>query len=222
VGILEPLEPSRYWALRDGTVRVLILPVETLATRDVDSLVGLRVQIRGIVRALRPKQYIRGVDVDLIDHPTLPALPAPSTAYPRLSITAFEFEEKNQRESERPVVAAGAVIQDILESPEAYLQKKVQLRGLFRGANLFADLPPSSRRSRADWVLKDGAHAVWVTGKPPRGKGWSLDPAYKGDAIRWVVVEGKAEVANGVVYLRASKVALSSAPAAEAADADPP
>jgi hypothetical protein len=67
-------------------------------------------------------------------------------------------------------------------------------------------------------VLKEGDAAVWVTGKAPKGKGWSLDPAYKGDTVRWLAVEGKVEVVNGVAYLRASKVILARDPRAEAAE----
>jgi hypothetical protein len=61
-----------------------------------------------------------------------------------------------------------------------------------------------------------------VTGKAPRGKGWALDPDYRGDAVRFLAVEGKPEVVNGVLYLRASKVELAKDPAAETADAGPP
>jgi hypothetical protein len=70
-------------------------------------------------------------------------------------------------------------------------------------------------------VVKDGETALSVTGKAARGKGWALDPDYKGDAVRWVEVVGKAEVANGIVYLRASKVALATPPGMETADAEP-
>ena len=31
-----------------------------------------------------------------------------------------------------------------------------------------------SQRSASDWVLKEGDNALWVTGKAPKGKGWSL------------------------------------------------
>ena len=51
----------------------------------------------------------------------------------------------------------------------------VTVRGQFRGENLFGDLPSASRRRSADWVIKDDVFAVWVTGKKPKGPGWSLD-----------------------------------------------
>ena len=61
-------------------------------------------------------------------------------------------------------------------------------------------------------MLKDGELALWVTGKAPRGKGFALDPGYKGDTVRWLEVAGKAEVADGIVYLRASKITLAARP----------
>ena len=66
--------------------------------------------------------------------------------------------------------------------------------GLFAGRNLFGDLPEGS------------------AGKKPEGKGWRLDPAYKGDAVRWLQVTGRVETQGEVTYLRASKVALTGAP----------
>ena len=80
--------------------------------------------------------------------------------------------------------------------------------GTFRGANLFEDLPPESRRDPADWVLKDGPFSIWVTGKAPKGRGWSLDPRQRSEC-RWrLEVKGRVEIAGGYVYLRATSVAL--------------
>jgi hypothetical protein len=88
----------------------------------------------------------------------------------------------------------------------------VTVIGAFGGRNLFGDLPKGSQRTPNDWVLKQGTNAVWVTGKPPQGKGWRLDPDYRGDTAKWLQVTGRVEAANGVTYLRASSVALASAP----------
>jgi hypothetical protein len=137
---------------------------------------------------------------------------------PRLSITALSLDERESRDT-RKAETAGAMVHEIREDPARYAGKKVTIRGQFRGRNLFGDLPAGSQRSREDWVLKDGAQALWVMGKAPRGKGFSLDLDYRGDAVRWLEVAGRAEVANGIVYLRASKVALASPPALEAEEA---
>ena len=69
-------------------------------------------------------------------------------------------------------------------------------------------------------MLKDGDTAMWVMGKTPRGEGWKLDLDYKGDTKNWLEVEGKPEVVNGIVYLKASHVMMSKAP--EAVKATPP
>jgi hypothetical protein len=86
--------------------------------------------------------------------------------------------------------------------------------GLFRGRNLYGDLSGTVADPSA-WVLKDGSSAVWVFGRKPEGKGFKLDPQYKGDTSRWLEVTGRVLVLNDVVCLKASKVALTSAPAVE-------
>jgi len=120
-----------------------------------------------------------------------------------------------------PAAAApgGLSLADLATNPSQYTDKTVSVVGLFAGRNLFGDLPAGSQRSSSDWVLKLGAHAVWVTGKPPQGKGWRLDPDYRGDTVRWLQVTGRVEAVGGVTFLRASKVALTSAP--KAADEEP-
>ena len=168
-----------------------------------------RVEIRGIVRRIRKKEYIHGVDADLVEDPTLPVLPEPSYELPRLSITVLAASDRGDRATAK-AAPAGALTRDILANPAQHLGKTVRIFGQFRGSNLFGDLPTTSRRERDDWVLKDGDIALWVTGKAPRGKGFSLDPAYKGDTVRWLEVAGKPEVVGGIVYLRASKIVLSA------------
>jgi hypothetical protein len=114
--------------------------------------------------------------------------------------------------------AQTAIIATVLNDPSGFVGVNVRVVGLFRGRNLFGDLPADSQRNASDWVLKEDEQALWVTGKAPKGKGWSLDPAYKGDTVRWLAVEGKIEVVNGVAYLRASKVILTRDPHTEAAE----
>jgi hypothetical protein len=97
----------------------------------------------------------------------------------------------------------------VLADPMKFAGKPIRILGQFRGNNLFGDLPEDTRRKAADWVLKDGENAIWVTERPPKGKGFALDAAYKGDTSRWIEVEGKPEVVNGVLYLRATQVFLA-------------
>jgi hypothetical protein len=213
-GRVDLLEPGRYWLLVDGTARALLLAAEGLDPRDFDRMIGAWVEVRGICRPIRPKEYVKGEDVDRIKYPDLPVLPAPSPERPEVSITVFTLTEMRGSEREGAGPQA-AILRTVLNDPPAFVGVSVRLVGLFRGRNLFGDLPADSQRSASDWVLKEGDNALWVIGKAPKGKGWSLDPAYKGDTVRWLAVEGKVEVVNGVAYLRASKVALTRDPRTE-------
>jgi len=68
--------------------------------------------------------------------------------------------------------------------------------GQFRGHNLFGDLPERLWGRDDDWVLRSGEGAVWVTGKKPRGKGWSLELDYEPDGRFWLEVTGEVVVAG--------------------------
>jgi hypothetical protein len=62
--------------------------------------------------------------------------------------------------------------------------------------------------SRDAWVLADGSSAIWVVGRQPKGSGFSLDPAYKGDTRHWLEVKGRVGHCGAVRCLRAKSVAL--------------
>lgn len=217
-GRLDLLEHGRYWALVDGSSRALLLASFGLTGTDFDRMIGAWVEVRGICRPIRPKEYIGGVDVDTINFPDLPPLPAPRADRPNVSITVLSLADAGGPGRAGPGVET-AIIRTVLNDPSGFVGVNVRVVGLFRGHNLFGDLPADSQRSPADWVLKENDASLWVTGKPPKGKGWSLDPAYKGDAVRWIAVEGKVEVVNGVAYLKASKLTLTRDPRSEPAEA---
>jgi hypothetical protein len=206
-GRLDPGRRDPYFELSDGASRALLILGHGLDRGDVTSLLGGRVEVRGIVRRLRPKEYLgpTGEDLDLIEDPALPVLPAPSIELPRISITVLwiSSDEAPERAGHEPGSAA------VLANPGGHAGRKVTLVGRFRGANLFEDLPESSRRRPDDWVLQAGDKALWVTGKPPRGKGFSLDPRDRGETTWQLEVSGRIEVAGDVVYLRASDVKLA-------------
>ena len=216
-GRVDLLEHGRYWLLVDGHARALLLASYGMSGDQFDRMVGAWVEVRGICRPIRPKEYVLDKDVDLIKFPDLPPLPAPRSDRPNVSITVFSLVDAQGPGRERPG-AETAIIGTVLNDPPAFVGVSVRIVGLFRGRNLFGDLPASSQRSSSDWVLKEGSSALWVTGKAPKGKGWSLDPGYQGDTTRWLAVEGKIEVVNGVGYLRASKVILTRDPRTEAAE----
>jgi hypothetical protein len=206
---------SQTWGLSDGGAPVLLLLGHGMESQMLNKFTGGRIEVRGIVRALRPKVYVRGVDLDLIEDPDLPVLPAPAFDLPKVSITMLSFTDA-EAQGAAAKTSSEVTPADILADPQQYRGKSVRFVGRFRGRNLYSDLPDASRRNPDDWVLHDGGRAMWVCGKAPRGKGWSLDPASKGDTSRWLEVTGKAEVVSGIVYVRASKVALTKAPARDA------
>jgi hypothetical protein len=92
----------------------------------------------------------------------------------------------------------------------------VRVIGRFRGQNIYGDLPNASRKESADWVIKDGAHAVWVCGKQAAGSGWRLDPQSAKDAVNWLQVVGRPRTEDGFVYLRGVEVIPSIAPSPDA------
>jgi len=110
-------------------------------------------------------------------------------------------------------------LEDLVTKPERYDGKTVNVRGQFRGENLFGDLPSSSRDRSSDWVIKDDLFAVWVTGKKPKGSGWSLDASLKRDTGKWLQVMGRVRVRNHVVTLEAMDIVLSKPPQLSVAEA---
>jgi len=205
------------WVLRRGGVSVLVIPGREFDGSQLGQTAGKRMEVRGIVRMLRKKQYVGSppTDLDLIEDPLLPPLPADSVALPRVSITVFAMRDRTSPEIFNAPEIGGDIPRRILEDPGAYAGKTTKIVGQFRGRNLFGDLPPDSARGKQDWVLKDGDAAIWVVGKAPRGDGWKLDLEYKGDSKTWLEVEGKPEVINGIVYLKASKIIPTKAPGSE-------
>jgi hypothetical protein len=197
-----------FYLLTAKNAVVLAIPGFGFRWEDMQDLLGSDLSVVGIVRILSRGRAL----VDMSLHPDLPPVPDPQPELPRVSIT---FLRVSRSLGGRPDDGVGLARQ-ILAEPEKFAGKKVTLVGLFRGRNLFADLPRSSVRSASDWVLKDGAVAVWVTGRRPRGDGFSLDPDYEADTTKWLAVTGRVEVADGVVYVKASTVSLTTPPRATA------
>jgi hypothetical protein len=213
-GEIAPFQIGQYWTLRRGTAAVLLIPAAGFdATQFEEASRSERIEVRGVVRFIRKKAYIRNVDLDLIEDPLLPPMPPPMTDQggPQFSITVFAMRDRTDPGTMRRI-ESGGMGRRILDEPSAYSGKTARIYGQFRGRNLFLDLPKGSERSKEDWVLKDGETSMWVTGKTPKGDGWKLDLDYKGDSKNWLEVEGKPEVVNGVVYLRASRVLMAKAP----------
>jgi hypothetical protein len=103
-------------------------------------------------------------------------------------------------------------LEELVTKPERYESKTVTVRGQFRGANLFGDLPSASRERSSDWVLKDDVFAVWVSGRKAKGPGWNLDADLKRDTGKWLQVTGRVRLNGRVVTLQALDVVLSKPP----------
>ncbi len=58
------------------------------------------------------------------------------------------------------------------------------------------------------WSVQLFAEGEWVTGRAPKGNGFSLDPRSRSDCEWRLEVTGKVETASRYVYLRAKGVAL--------------
>ncbi len=114
---------------------------------------------------------------------------------------------------------AEVTLEELVTKPERFDGKLVSVRGQFRGANLFGDLPSASRQRSSDWVLKEDLFAAWVSGRKPRGSGWTLDPELRRDTGKWLLVTGRVSVRGRVVSLQATDVTLSK-PRAELAAAE--
>ena len=185
---------------------------------------GHRIEVTGIVRVLPDHQGTccprcqPPIPMSVCEDPALPALPDRSPEWPHGSITAtgvVDIENYRAGESGR---RATSTIADALARPPEAAGKSVRIVGRFRGANLYGDLPAGTRRAAGDWVLQDGEQSVWVTGRPPKGKGFDLVAGNKLDTGRWLEVEGKLEAMGNVAYLKASRVQLVARPPAPSAE----
>jgi hypothetical protein len=209
-GFFEPGYDTGQYFLSDEHEKLLLLPV---VPGDARTLLGRRVEVRGVVRQIRPKEYVRGVDLDLIEDPELPVMPGPSIQLPRVTLSYFSMFDMTET-ARRGGDARGGVLQSLLDDPAAR-RNRVRVVGQFRGANLFADLPDLKDRERTAFVLKEGGTAIWVIGKPASGKGFRLDPQLKGDTRFWLEVEGRLEPCAEQTCLKAGSVQLAKRPAQE-------
>jgi hypothetical protein len=201
-GTLKALVYPRYWTLEDGGGRALIIPGNGLDPSALTRFSGFEVEVRGVARTLSPYDP----PADRQHFPDLPVRPRGQPGWPEATITVHAVFEVEGDAGGKP---AGEGLAELVRSGAIRPGSSVTVTGVFRGRNLFGDLPKDSQRGPDDWVIQDGAFAAWVTGKRPNGKGWSLDPANRGDA-RWrVEVVGKIERVGEVAYIRASRVSLA-------------
>jgi Big-like domain-containing protein len=136
---------------------------------------------------------------------------------PATMIAIWGYLAPQEQSKKKGPVSPDVTLEQLVESPERYEGKSVNVRGQFRGENLFGDLPSSSRDRSSDWVIKEDVYSVWVTGHKAKGPGWSLDASLKRDTGKWLQVAGRVRVVKGIVTIEALDVTLTKAPEAGSA-----
>jgi hypothetical protein len=193
---LDITTQERRFLLRDAGYSILLVArpeVENSWSFEATSNLGRRMQFTGLYSAT----------TDSADF---------FTGGPSGVLEFWKYGQAPDEEIDRRAKARTVTIEALVGSAERYAGALVRVTGEFRGNNLYGDLPLSSRRWPKDWVLREGFNAVWVTGKPPQGDGFRLDPSLRRDTGKWLSVVGRVETWKGAVYLRARSVALGTAP----------
>ena len=108
-------------------------------------------------------------------------------------------------------------VRNLALAPARYVEQRVTVKGQFRGRNLFGDLPqaPPGADGRREFVIRSADSAVWVTGKAPKGRGFSFDLNSRLDTTRWLEVSGVVKWERGLVIINAEDLNETS-PLAEA------
>jgi hypothetical protein len=221
-GEIMPLDlQGQYYQFHDRTGTVVLMTVGELGGAMHD-LIGREVRIVGLVRELVTKQdtcpgpNMRPVPESYCLDPELPITPdlvGDRAGWPKWSITAWSISDNGPLTGRKRDVERSALA-DVL-SGETLPDKDVKVVGRFCGARLCGTIGPAPEASA--WVVEEEGTAVWVVGKEPKGKGWRLDPAYKGDTTRWVEVIGRLQACGaGSRCLRARTVTLVARPATPA------
>jgi hypothetical protein len=158
----------------------------------------------GIANAAMSWLHLNVEVIGAIDKLDLPGID------PRKAPTVFQvwsvFEAPDSLQPRKS--SGGATLEPLVRYPSGAQGRVVTVHGVFRGANLFEDLPAKSRRKDSDWVLQDGPFSIWVTGKDPKGPGFALDARSRADCRFRLEVTGKVSVVNDFIYLRASSVQM--------------
>ena len=107
-------------------------------------------------------------------------------------------------------------LRNVVLAPDRYVEQRVTIQGQFRGRNLFGDQPqaPPGGDGRKEFVLRSADAALWVTGKVPKGRGFTFDISSRLDTRRWLEVSGVVKQDRGLVWIVAEQLAETS-PVAE-------
>ena len=226
-GNLDMFEMNRYWTLRGECEPVLVIPMPSMASgSDLNQFIGTPVEVTGVVREIPYQQTMNrncGLESQCTD-PQLPPLPSrkDNPSMPQYSITMFSISDVSPLKIKKMQESQRVTLERLVKNPGTSDGKVIRIVGKFRGHNLYGDLPVKSQRKSEDWVVKDDLFAVWVTGKKPKGSGFDLDAGLKRDTNKWLEIVGRAKTINGVTYVEAQQLFLTTAPSATAEAAPPP
>jgi hypothetical protein len=117
--------------------------------------------------------------------------------------------------------ASEPTLREIALDPTGHIGKRVNIKGQFRGRNLYGDLPQGPGLSQWDFVLRGADSAVWVTGLRPRGKGFNLNTTARVDTGNWLEAAGIVRQGKGLVWIEAQRLALTK-PDLETRNAETP
>ncbi|HET9317295.1 MAG TPA: Ig-like domain-containing protein [Vicinamibacteria bacterium] len=194
--------------LRDLNAAVTLVPVQDIRApfeTEARTWMGLEIEVTGVVAARTQSGTGLGAD------------------QPPVVITFWKYLGPESKESKgKQAPATELTLESLVSQPGKRDGQTVRVTGLFRGRNLYGDLPSRSERDSDDWVIKDDLYAVWVSGKKPKGSGWSLDAGLKRDTGKWIEVVGRPVTVNGITYIRALEIKLTGPPSATAQAAPPP
>lgn len=109
-------------------------------------------------------------------------------------------------------------LRHVVLDPARYEGTTVTVVGMFRGRNLYADLPDAPAIVRDDFVIRAGDASLWVANLRPRGKGFSFDPGRRVDTGRWVRISGTVRQGRGLVWMEGTSIALADAPSEDIAE----
>jgi hypothetical protein len=194
---------QRTYLLRGLLYQIRILPVREVASEwEQESLkmMGRDVEITGVFLEIGQSQT--GAQVPY-------------------GVQFWSFTGPPEKEPTGDIKAPEVSLEKLVGTPGKRDGQMIRVVGKFRGKNLYGDLPVSTQRTSADWVIKDDLYAIWVTGRKPKGTGWELDASLKRDTGKWIEVIGKPETIRGVTYIKAVRIQLTTPPSATA-DVKPP
>lgn len=134
----------------------------------------------------------------------------PDGGPPTPAIRAWEYTKADETRA-RDAFRARVTTLQALAGAAPVKGDLVRVVGRFRGRNLHRDLPEPLPRLDA-WVIKHGTQAAWVIGKAPQGKAWRLDPGSLADTKQWVEIVAQPEIHDGVLRLKALRVAPAAPP----------